>query len=289
MAWNNQRESKVFKNMTVLPVRCRTTNIMLGTMPGNPDLFRDFIASKAPDAKSREEEVALSGIDKVVDKSITVFPIGRFFKTPDNIFFDPVYDVVPEGIEGEYVDVPFIWDYQWKGSFKEAIAMLSKAAGGKKKAPKKSKGEVAEASPVEEGSGNNFASSKITAYKKVVDGNWFVKQRRIPLLVPETYIDDMGNTYNTYDENGRLRIFTRQLRADTAQGPRVTIAASEFVPAGTEFYFTILLMNPADKEALLETLDYKQKFGMLQWRGGGKGTLIWTPATEDGVPVDIDL
>jgi hypothetical protein len=256
--------------------------MMLGTQPGNPELYRDFIASKAPDAITREQEIATSGIDQVMDKTVTCFPTGRFFKTPDNVFYDPIFDVVPKDIEGEFVVVPFIWDYQWKGSFKESISMMAKAGkGGKAKAPAKKpaakKGKKAKdadqmslEAPTTEApedsveaaldeavaSGTKFACAGITAYKKVVDGNWFIKQKRIPLLLPDTFIDDMGNELPTIDpDTGRLRIFSRPLRADTAQGPRVAISCSEMVPAGTEFYFTIMLMNPGDKEAMLETLD----------------------------------
>ena len=83
-----------------------------------------------------------------------------------------------------------------------------------------------------------------------------------------------------------MKTLTRPLRADTAQGPRVALATSEMVPAGTEFYLTIRLLNPEHKEALLECLDFKEGVGMCQWRGGGKGTLIWTPADENGKPID---
>jgi hypothetical protein len=297
--WSNQRKNKVYDNSNyVINIRCRTTNAMLGSMPNNPDLFREFIVSKNPNADERELEQALAmepfNTDEQMEKQMTVFPKGKFFRTTDGVWYDPVYDVVPDDAEGEMVFAPFIWDYQWKGAFKEAISMLTKASGGKtKKAAAKDESEGTE----EEGgtkkkkatkklTAPSYASSKITAFKKMVDGNWFVKQRRIPLEVPETYINDLGVTENTYDGNGNLKTLTRPLRADTAQGPRVALATSEMVPAGTEFYLTIRLLNPEHKEALIECLDFKEGVGMCQWRGGGKGTLIWTPADENGKPID---
>lgn len=325
--WSNERPNRVFNNrMVELTCRFRFTEMGLGTQPGNPDIYREFIASKAPNAKTMEEEIAQSGIDEVAEKKITVFPMGKFFQTPDNQFFDTLnprslgnvklngdgIPLNPDGtpMSGEFVIVPFIWDYQWKGAFKEGIQMLSrigKKKGAKKSAakeetpatntgeekPKPKRGrpkKVVDSTEAEVEASNDFAAAKITAFKKVVDGNWFVKQRRIPLLVPDTWVDDLGDEHPSWvlDSNGKrtLNTFSRSLRADTMQGPRVTLASSQFVPAGTEFYCTFQLLNPADKEALLEILDYKMRFGMLQWRSGGKGTVIWTPADEHGRPID---
>lgn len=318
MPWSNERENRVGSKFLDFPIRFRTNTMMLGTMPNNPDIYREYVASKAPDAKTMEDEIAQSSVEDVVSKGTTVFPKGKFLKTADNVFYDPNYDIIPEGLDLEEVIVPFMWAYQWRGSFKESISMLQRASGKKSKAAKaaeakevaeeikesnediaeqlglhveeapkkrgrKKKSDTASAEAKEDTT--KFAASKITAYKKTVDGNWFIKQARIPLLVPETYVDDYGVVHKTYDENGNLPTFTRPVRADTMQGPRVTLVCSEFVPAGTEGYMTIRLLNPADLDAMLETLDYKAFVGMLQWRGGGKGTLDWTQATPDGKPI----
>ena len=58
-------------------------------------------------------------------------------------------------------------------------------------------------------------SSKMTAFKKVIDGNIFVFPRRIPLIF-----------------DGEMTICQRSLRAQTPQGERVALSASEEVPAG---------------------------------------------------------
>lgn len=318
MPWSNERNNLVGKKFLDFPIRFRTTSMMLGTMPNNPDIYREYVASKAPDAKTMEDEIAQSSVEDVVSKGTTVFPKGKFLKTADNVFFDPNYDVIPDGLDLEEVIVPFMWAYQWKGSFKESISMLQRASGKKSKAAKAAEAkaaaeeikqsnedaqdipEMVEEQPKKRGrkkktdtattataedAAKKFAAAGITAYKKTVDGNWFIKQTRIPLLVPETYVDDYGIVHKTYDEDGNLPTYTRPVRADTMQGPRVTLVCSEFVPAGTEGYMTIRLLNPADYDAMLETLDYKEYVGMLQWRGGGKGTMIWTPATPDGKPI----
>jgi len=74
----------------------------LGMSPAKEDIYRDFIASKAPNATTMEEEVAALGVDEVEEKGMTVFP-----KLPDG--------------------TPFFWDYQIKGFFKDSCGMLARA------------------------------------------------------------------------------------------------------------------------------------------------------------------
>lgn len=79
---------------------------LLGTASANKELHSEFIASKAPDALSREEEVAALGAEEVTEKAMTVFP-----RMEDG--------------------TPFTWDYQWKGFFKDSCGMLRRADGTK--------------------------------------------------------------------------------------------------------------------------------------------------------------
>ena len=99
----------------VLKVKVKMFEEILGTASANPEIHEEFIASKAPDAPSREEEVAAIGAEEVFEKGMTVFPRGEDGK-------------------------PIAWDYQWKGFFKDACAALRKVPGtqcGKIKAYKK--------------------------------------------------------------------------------------------------------------------------------------------------------
>lgn len=79
---------------------------ILGTANNNKNIHREFIASKAPDAISREEEVAAIGVDEVEEKSMTVFARNE---------------------NGD----PIMWNYQMKGFFKEACGMLQRMKGEK--------------------------------------------------------------------------------------------------------------------------------------------------------------
>lgn len=79
---------------------------LLGTASNNPEIHREFIASKAPDALTAEEEVAALGAEEVVEKGMTVFPRDK---------------------DGN----PALFDYQVKGFFKDACGSLRKVPGSK--------------------------------------------------------------------------------------------------------------------------------------------------------------
>lgn len=114
--------------MKEMKVRLTFLEEVLGTASSDPEIHESYIASNAPDAPSRKEEVEALGVEEVFEKSMTVFPKEN--------------------------GVPFLWDYQIKGFFKDACGMLRKVTGN--------------------------ASSKIKAYKKEIDGLIFVKERKIP-------------------------------------------------------------------------------------------------------------
>jgi hypothetical protein len=100
-----------------MKVRITFTEELLGTASGNPDLHREFIASKAPDAMTAEEEVESIGVDGVVEKSMTVFPRNS---------------------EGN----PILFDYQIKGFFKDACGVLRRVPNSKSSKIKAYKKEI---------------------------------------------------------------------------------------------------------------------------------------------------
>lgn len=116
---------------------------VLGTWPNNKNIAEEFIASKAPDASTIEEEIAALGIDAVTEKGKTIFPRNE---------------------AGE----PVLYDYQVKGFFKDACGMLRRVGGKDEKTGKKKAANL---------------SGKLTAYKSVIDGLIFVQPRMIPIQV----------------------------------------------------------------------------------------------------------
>ena len=187
---------------------------ILGTASANPKIHEEFIASNAPDAPSREEEVAAIGAEEVFEKGMTVFPRD------------------PNG-------KPIAWDYQWKGFFKDACGSLRMVPG--------------------------TVCSKLTSYKKKIDGLVFPQPRMIPI-----------------EFDGEIGICQRPLRGQTAQGERVALASSESIPAGATMDFTIRLLNPDLEAAVLEMLDYGMLRGFGQWRNSGKGRMYYDAYDEDG-------
>lgn len=113
--------------MKKIKVRLTLTEEMLGTSSANKELHETYIASKAPDAKSTEEEIAALGETAVIEKSMTIFPKEN--------------------------GVPFLYDYQIKGFFKDAVGMLRNIA--------------------------SMESAKIKNYKKKLDGLLFIEPRRV--------------------------------------------------------------------------------------------------------------
>lgn len=89
--------------MATIKVRATLLEEMLGGQPGNPQVHETYIASKAPDAKSREEEIAAIGVDAEVDKLQTVFHRDK---------------------DGN----PCLMDYQVKGFFKSAADAYNRAS-----------------------------------------------------------------------------------------------------------------------------------------------------------------
>ena len=86
--------------MKALKLKLTFTEEVLGTCSANPEVHREFIASKAADAATIEDEVAAIGTDAAVDKAMTIFPRedGR----------------------------PFFYDYQIKGFFKDTCSALAR-------------------------------------------------------------------------------------------------------------------------------------------------------------------
>lgn len=77
-------------------------------------------------------------------------------------------------------------------------------------------------------------------------------------------------------ENGKIEYLERSLRAMTAQGPRVSIARSEVLPAGTQMKCEIHSLDGVVSETVLrKLLDYGQYSGFGQWRNASYGRFVY--------------
>ena len=90
--------------MKELRVRVTFLEEALGMTCADKEVYKKYIASKAPNAPSRAEEVEALGEDEVFEKSTTIFPRDE---------------------QGRKI----FWDYQIKGFFKDACGMLRKVSG----------------------------------------------------------------------------------------------------------------------------------------------------------------
>lgn len=90
-----------------MKVKITFTEPVLGSAPNTKEIYSEYIASNAPDAPSRQEEVESLGVDEVEERGTTVF--------------------------SRKDDMPAIWDYQIRGFFKGACGGLQKAKGRKTK------------------------------------------------------------------------------------------------------------------------------------------------------------
>ena len=189
---------------------------MLGTAPGNKEIYRDHIIRKAEEAgvELDEEDIdaEVETVPEMEEKGMTVFR-----RIGDN-------------------GPPCITDYMVRGFFKAACGALRRSS--------------------------KTESSKVTAYKRVVDTNVFIVEREIPLALPD---------------GTEIEYLERPLRADTAQGPRVAIACSESAPENTSLSFTVEVLAECKitEKVLREWLDYGRYHGLGQWRGGGYGCFAY--------------
>jgi hypothetical protein len=91
--------------MTLKSIKVRITldEEMLGTMPSNKELYSTFIASKSPDAKTREQEIEEFGSEAIEDRGKSIFLVDE---------------------KGRY-----LYDYHIKGFFKDACRALRRGQG----------------------------------------------------------------------------------------------------------------------------------------------------------------
>ena len=105
--------------------------------------------------------------------------------------------------------------------------------------------------------GNTFKEQlKIKALRSKIDDYVFISPRKIYLgkKIPDGVIE-------------------RPLRAMTMQGPRISLARSDYVNAGLELTFEIILLDHKEikPDIIKELLKYGELSGLGQFRNGGYG------------------
>lgn len=104
---------------------------------------------------------------------------------------------------------------------------------------------------------NGRVEGNVKALRSKVEQRIAVSPRVLPLNLPKG--EDWGPEY-----------LERPLRAETMQGPRVTLARSEIIPEGTWFECGLEVIEGEIGEAVLrDLLDYGYMRGLGQWRNSG--------------------
>lgn len=129
-----------------------------------------------------------------------------------------------------------LWDYQIKGFFKDACGALNRCDKDR-----------------------TNGLEKLAAYKSKIDGCIFVFPRFIPITLPE---------------GGNVGICERPLRADTAQGPRVSVCRSETVPEGSTIEIKVDILVKDLIPYVTLWLAYGKLKGLGCWRNSGKGRFV---------------
>ena len=225
-------------------LRITFTERLLGTCPPR-EAYEKYILSKAPvpdDEETREELETVVGGDR--NEGICT----RFHRDDDGIY---------------------LLDYQVKGFLKEAANVLKEnlpnARPGMKKKYPKVKTEAKTVDGVTEAAqGDNIGytvsvSKGIQAAKSKIDNFVFVFPRFI-------FLQEKAD--------GR---FARPLRAQTAQGPRVSMVESEYVEAGASIDISIDILPGCEIgwDAVEMMLNYGAYKGIGQFRNGSFGRFKW--------------
>lgn len=85
----------------IMKVKITFVEEVLGSSPNNEEIMADYIASKAPDAMKKAEEIENVGVEGLLERDMTVFPRDEH-------------------------DNPFVYDYMIKGMLKDSIGFLRK-------------------------------------------------------------------------------------------------------------------------------------------------------------------
>lgn len=165
-------------------------------------------------------------------------------------------------------DGPFLFDYAVKGFLKEAARTLREYDPSKKDGDEEADDPAAQEDDEEEDKPKKKAKS--TSIKQLQD-----KVSRYVFVFPRKVFFYPRGADLPRDKEGNILFdnMERPLRAQTAQGPRVTVVRSDLIPADTEFSFQLHVLKGGQisKPILENIFQYGNYQGLGQWRSGGYG------------------
>jgi hypothetical protein len=250
----------------------------LGTKALDPEVFKTYILSKAPEGVHAQEL-------HLAEKTLTIIAKETFGKERFEELSDEEKEQAVEAAKKELSGtsvfhrnddgVPAIWDYQVRGHLKAMSETFRKAQNGVKKKAQAERDAADKAAAA--AAGIEWKQTKVkvreelyglnwpTAGKKHIDLGVFVFPRIIPLSVNETGICERPLRAEVFDSKLGFTV------------ERISLARSETVPAGTsmEFVIGISEASPFSLEHVAAMLNYGYCHGYGQWRNSGKGAFTW--------------
>ena len=230
--------------MKTLEIKITFLEEILGSLPSNESIYRDFISGKAPDAQTVTEEIEDMGADAVAEKGMTVFRRDE---------------------DGD----PFLYDYQVKGFFKDACRMLLEIPGtessklstytlGKKidglifPNPRKIKLVMPEGAEV------GYCERPLRAQTMRGD--------RVALACSECCPAGTTCTFEitTLADFSTPKTKKKKVKAKDADGNEVETTVEEAANNGIDYV-----------KLIKEWLDYGRYRGIGQWRNSGAGAFEW--------------
>ena len=227
----------------------------LGMSPSDPENLK-YTAQK-------EDELDIYGNEPPIEeRGCTVWPRAKFIPgEAEGVWVQVNEPNCPTVADEETTELPFIYDYQIRGMFKDDCGLLTRA--------------------------KNNLSSDLKAYKKQIDGNIFVLPRKIGFNIPECYLNDEGDWVDSFNpETKRLNTLARPLRISGPSGERSAIAISEVMPPLSTIKFEILMTSQNLRPVIEEWLDYGLLRGLGQWRNSGIGIYRWRELGDDWNPIE---
>ena len=209
---------------------------LLGTAPGDPDLYKRFIASNAPDAPTREEELTSNTVENVAARGVNVFV--RRTKT----------------------GLPAVGRHTIKGFFKESMTASRRQDGSVSKGITNHKTKI---------TGNvvikpTWINIQIPEDQiKDCTEEQFIKEgygRYAAVRFPKE------GRFQQY----KLPTLDRPLQAETAKGKITSIASSEMAPAGTIIEYDMKIETRDLSEGIIDVILRGNEHGTGQWRSSGE-------------------
>jgi hypothetical protein len=222
---------------------------LLGSAPGDPDLYKRFIASNAPDAPTREEELTSNTVENVAARGVNVFV--RRTKT----------------------GLPAVGQHTIKGFFKESMTASRRQEGSVSKGIANHKTRIVGNVVIKP----TWINIQIPEDQiKDCTEEQFMKEgygRYAAVRFPKE------GRFQQY----KLPTLDRPLQAETAKGKITSIASSEMAPAGTIIEYDMKIETKDLSAGIIDVILRGNEHGTGQWRGSGEyGAFVTEIYDENG-------